>query len=135
MQSTITNIEAKGPWTGQYGTMYSFKVTFQNNETLEVNSKTELPPYEVGDVVDYEVTKAGKFGKQGKIKKAETISNPVSGNDIDRQLLIVRQSCLKAAVECNPSGDPANIILRAEIFTQWVMTGVYGQETNNEQPF
>jgi hypothetical protein len=109
-------------------------VTFQNNETLEVNSKTELPPYEVGDVVDYEVTKAGKFGKQGKIKKAETISNSVTGTDVDRQLLIVRQSCLKAAVERNPSGTPHAIILVAELFTAWVMSGIIEEETNNE-PF
>lgn len=134
MQSKIKHIEAKGSWEGQYGTMYSFKVTFENEEILEVNSKTEVPPYQVGDIMEYEVTKAGKFGKQGKIKKPDNATFAPSGNETDRQLLIVRQSCLKAAVECNPSGTPAAIILRADIFTQWVMTGVY-EETNQEAPF
>ena len=133
MQSTIVILEPKGSWQGQYGTMFTFKVTFQNDEVLEVNSKTETPPYKVGDVVDYEVTKAGKYGKQGKIKKAELISTP-STKGVDRELLIVRQSCLKAAVECNPSGSPHAIILVAELFTQWVMGGEVSEEQPNE-PF
>ena len=133
MQSTIKNIESKGSWQGQYGTMYSFNVTFQNDEVLEVNSKTETPPYKVGDIVDYEVTKAGKYGKQGKIKKSEMIASTSVGG-ANRELLIVRQSCLKAAVECNPSGGPHAIILLAEIFTQWVMEGNV-QEEKQTEPF
>lgn len=135
MLSKIKHIEAKGSWNGQFGTMYSFKVTFEDDETLEVNAKTEVPPYQVGDLVDYEVTKAGKFGKQGKIKKPDSLPSMPGGSHPDRELMIVRQSCLKAAVECNPSGTPVDIILRAEIFTAWVMSGVIEEKSNDEQPF
>jgi len=130
MQSTIQIIEPKGSWEGQFGKMYTFKVVFLDNETLEVNSKTETPPYKVGDVVDYEVTKVGKYGKQGKIKKAETLTSSVPGG-VNRDLLIVRQSSLKAAVECNPSASPHAILMMAELFTQWVMEGQVTEEQSN----
>ena len=70
VQAQIESIRGKGDWKGQYGTMYSFEVTFNDGTVGEANSKTPEPPYKVGDEVFYEVKSNNeRWGKKLKISK------------------------------------------------------------------
>lgn len=70
-KAVITGIVANGQWEGNYGVMYSFLVTFDDSEKVEANSKTDVPPYVVGDTVWYEVTKETQYGKKAKVTKQD----------------------------------------------------------------
>ena len=50
-------------------------VQFENGDEVEANSKTEKPPYEIGDTVWYEVTKETQYGKKAKVTKQDPAQN------------------------------------------------------------
>ena len=55
--SKITALQANGTWQTKRGdTMYAFEIQFEDEQTGQCNAKTAEPPYEIGDVVFYEVT-------------------------------------------------------------------------------
>lgn len=69
VQAQIESIQGKGDWQGKFGTMYTFEVSFVDGTVGEANSKTEQPPYKVGDEVWYEVKGENQYGKKLKISK------------------------------------------------------------------
>ena len=98
-QAQIESIQGKGTWDGQYGTMYTFEVAFNDGTVGEANCKTEEPPYKVGDEVWYEVKSNNeRWGKKLKITK-----NPQQGGfaprkeDPNKDKKIIRQVCFKVA--------------------------------------
>ena len=105
MTSKIQSIVPNGNWSSKYGTMYSFKVGFEDGVTLEVNSKSEQPPYKVGDEMSYEITNDDpKFGAKGRVFKPDAgqFSNnarPAVGDA--RDMMIMKQTALKCAAEFN----------------------------------
>lgn len=125
MQSKITAIEPRGAWDGKYGKMYAFKVCFEDGQDLEVNSKTEQPPYQVGDVMEYTITGSDpKYGAKGKVSKPD--SNNWATNDngrTNRDKDIMRQTALKAAVEFNAqrSTEVSRVLVEAEMMYQWLL--------------
>ena len=70
-KSVITHITGSGQWEGNYGVMYTIVVQFENGEEVEANSKSQTPPYAVGDTVWYEVTKETQYGKKAKVTKQD----------------------------------------------------------------
>lgn len=126
MTSKIKAITANGNWTGKYGTMYSFKVTFEDGVTIEANSKTDQPPYKVGDEMSYEVTNDDpKFGAKGRVFKPDAgqFSNnaapAVNGN---RDAIIMKQTALKCAAEfnANRTSDVLGLIEDAQAMFDWL---------------
>jgi len=120
MQSKITAIEPRGSWEGKYGKMYSFKVLFEDGQSLEVNAKSDTPPYKVGDLMQYQVLSDDpKFGAKGKVSKPETTTSERTGRDKD----IMRQTALKAAVEFNAQRqvETSRVIIEAEMFYKWLI--------------
>ena len=125
MQSKIKAIEPRGAWDGKYGKMYAFKVCFEDGQDLEVNSKTEQPPYQVGDVMEYTITGSdSKYGAKGKVSKPdgggfESSSETRTNRDKD----IMRQTALKAAVEFNAqrSTEVSRVLVEAEMMYQWLL--------------
>ena len=50
--------------------------------------------------------------------------------------MIVKQSCLKCAVEMDKTGDRSQIVKDAQYFTDWVMDDCCAnKDTNNDMPF
>ena len=99
-QAQIESIQGKGDWKGQYGTMYTFEVTFNDGTVGEANSKTAEPPYKVGDEVWYEVKSNNeRWGKKLKISK----NPPQPGGyqprkaDPNKDKQIIRGMCFKVA--------------------------------------
>lgn len=125
--SKVVAIHPKGSYEGKYGTMYSFKVTMEDGESLEANAKSSTPPYAVGDVVEYEITQVtDKYGNKGKVKKPteggyQTSSQPIgrTGKDVD----IMRQTALKAAVEFNAQRQTelSKVLVEAEMMHKWLL--------------
>lgn len=74
-KSIITHLTGSGQWEGKYGVMFTIVVQFENGDEVEANSKTEKPPYEIGDTVWYEVTKETQYGKKAKVTKQDPAQN------------------------------------------------------------
>jgi len=98
-RAQIESIQGKGDWKGQYGTMYTFEVSFNDGTVGEANCKTEQPPYKVGDEVWYEVKSNNeRWGKKLKITKQDPgqgFAPRPSSPDKDKQ--IIRGMCFKVA--------------------------------------
>ncbi len=101
VQAQIESIQGKGDWkTDKYGTLFVFEVSFKDGTVGEANSKTQEPPYKVGDVVYYEVRSDNeRWGKKLKISKNQPPAGgyqnrPASPNK-DKQ--IIRGMCFKVA--------------------------------------
>ncbi len=99
VQAQVESIQGKGEWKGKYGLLYQFEVAFNDGTVGEANSKTEEPPYKVGDEVWYEVKSDNeRWGKKLKISK----NQPPEGGyqsapapNKDKQ--IIRGLCFKVA--------------------------------------
>jgi len=126
--SVIKAIQPNGSWESKYGTMYSFKVSFEDGVTLEANSKSQEPPYKVGDTMVYEITNDDpKFGAKGKVKSPESAANGFSGGGGrtggDRDAIICKQTALKCAAEYHAQrqSSPDAVIEDAQKFFDWLM--------------
>ena len=98
VQAQIESIQGKGDWKGQYGTMYSFEVTFNDGTVGEANSKTPEPPYKVGDEVFYEVKSNNeRWGKKLKISKQPQEGGFQPRQDPKKDKQIIRGMCFKIA--------------------------------------
>jgi len=68
--SKITALQSNGTWQSKRGdTMYSFEIQFEDEQVGQCNSKTAEPPYALGDMVFYEVTRSTNFGDVLKVTK------------------------------------------------------------------
>lgn len=126
MTSKIKAIVPNGNWTGKYGTMYSFKVTFEDGVTIEANSKTDQPPYRVGDEMSYEITNDDpKFGAKGRVFKPEAgqySNNASPAANGNRDAIIMKQTALKCASEfnANRTSDINGVIADAQAMFDWL---------------
>ncbi len=71
-EATITQITGNGTWEGQYGLLYKFEVNFDDDVLLNVNAKTETPPYKVGDKSDLQRHKEYQIRQAWKDPKGRT---------------------------------------------------------------
>jgi len=98
-KAQIESIQGKGDWKGKYGTMYTFEIAFNDGTVGEANSKSETPPYAVGDEVYYEVLSNNeRWGKKLKVSK----NPPQQGftprpADPKKDKQIIRGMCFKVA--------------------------------------
>ncbi len=66
--SKVQNVQGSGTWESQYGLMYSFDYVMEDGTAFKANHKTDKH-FNVGDEVEYEITKENEYGKMGKIGK------------------------------------------------------------------
>ena len=99
VQAQIESIQGKGEWKGEYGLLYQYEVTMNDGTVGEVNSKTNPPPYKVGEEVWYEVKSNNeRWGKKLKVSK----NPPQQGftprpADPKKDKQIIRGMCFKIA--------------------------------------
>lgn len=118
--SKVTAVQANGSWEGNYGTMYKFEITFDNGDTGEYSSKSrEQNKFVIGQEASYIYTD-GKFPKVKPVYNAK-VGNIIRAEDPKRQELIIKQSCLKAAVDTIKSDDYSAVLEVASIYVNWVM--------------
>jgi|TARA_R110000764_G_scaffold65039_1_gene136525 hypothetical protein len=121
-KSKVVAVQSSGTWEGSYGVMYKFEVTLENGDTGEYSGKSkEQTKFVIDSEVEYTITE----GKFPKIKPIYTPSAAAGGNwtpNPERDLKIVKQTCLKAAVElCNNDKITlAALLTTADKLVLWV---------------
>ncbi len=65
--------DGRPPYNSPNGLLYGQRIAFEDGAVGLVNTKTEVPPYKVGDIMAYEIN--GKVGKVDKMK----VSKPKDG--------------------------------------------------------
>lgn len=98
-KAKIESIQGKGTWDGPHGLLYQYEVSFHDGTVGEVNSKTNPPPYKVGDEIYYEVKSNNeRWGKKLKVSKNPPQQggySPQPNPNKDKQ--IIRGMCFKIA--------------------------------------
>ena len=128
--SIVKDIKSAGePYTGQYGTLYGFYVTFENGDNGKYNSKSQdQNKFVVGQEATYDYIPREYNGKTYYTVKpvnpqyantAHTTSSAPSGTTTSKDESIIRQTALKAAAEIG--GTPQQVIANAQLFADWVM--------------
>jgi hypothetical protein len=103
-----------------------FEVELDNGDTGNIYKKSQNHGLELGQSVTYVINDKGTIKIQRDIPNQYT----QNVNTDDRQELIVKQSCLKAAVEYDKTCTPEDVLQNAQIFYDWV----FGK-SNTKLPF
>jgi len=121
--SKVKNIQSSGTWTGREGKIfYKFEIEMENGDLGEYSSvNKEQSKFVIGSSSEYEFS----GGQHPKIKPHFAATQPTQQKpSTDRELLIVRQSCLKCATDLViANGEINQLIPMAEKLVKWVMTG------------
>jgi hypothetical protein len=142
--SIVKDIKSAGqPYTGQYGTLYGFYVTFENGDNGKYNSKSENQnKFVVGQEATYDYIPREYNGKTYYTVKpvnpqyaAPTSGGSApSGSHTSKDESIIRQTALKAAAELG--GTPQQVIANAQTFADWVMKkGAAQAQVTHQQHF
>lgn len=128
-RGVVKSVQANGTWQGKFGLMYKYEVAI-GEDVGEYSSKSENQnKFVIGQEVDYEVIQ-GQFGNKIKpiFGQNQNGSSSYSGggfktNDVDKQMMIVKQSSLNRAVDMLIADkiDKKDILKVAQSFTDWVM--------------
>ena len=138
--SIVKDIKSAGePYTGQYGTLYGFYVTFENGDNGKYNSKSaDQNKFVVGQEATYDYIPREYNGKTYYTVKpvnpqyaAPTSSGASSGSHTSKDESIIRQTALKAAAELG--GTPQQVIANAQTFADWVMKKQSAQAASSHQ--
>ena len=144
--SIVKDIKSAGePYTGQYGTLYGFYVTFENGDNGKYNSKSaDQNKFLVGQEATYDYIPREYNGKTYYTVKpvnpqyanvdSQSGSNGTSapsGTHTSKDESIIRQTALKAAAEIG--GTPQVVIANAQLFADWVMKKGAAQATSTHQ--
>jgi hypothetical protein len=137
--SNIKKVVNIKEYEGKYGKTLYHDLEMENGDKINIGKKKEQQEgweltYDITEFGQQEYNKAKAVAPEGFKPKTFT---PKSQDTDDIQLMIVKQSCLKASAEMNPSGtDREQIIDDAQYFTDWVMDNCRAKkDTNNDMPF
>ncbi len=119
-----TVVSIKPHQTQKYGTTFYHNLEMENGDKINIGKKKEQ---QVGWELTYEITEQG----QQEYNKAKAVApesfnksnnyTPSNSSNDDRQLLIVKQSSIKAAVEFDNQCSIEDLLKNAEIIKDWVM--------------
>ena len=119
-----TVVSIKPHQTEKYGTTFYHNLEMENGDKINIGKKKEQL---VGWELTYEITEQG----QQEYNKAKAVApesfnksnnyTPSNSSNDDRQLLIVKQSSIKAAVEFDNQCTIEDMLKNAEIIKDWVM--------------
>lgn len=124
-KAKITHIQGNGTWND----LFKFEVTMDNNDTGTVFSKSQTPPFAVGDEKSYDITPSGRGHKIKWVQEQRTYSpsnggNYSNNNSQAKEESIARAVALKASVDMNHSDNPAKVIEVAQLFERYLIHGI-----------
>ncbi len=138
--SKIKKVVNINEYDGKFGKTFYHHLIMENGDKIDIGKKKEqLEGWELTyDIIEFgeqEFNKAKAVAPEGF--KPKTFSPKSPGKSDDVQLMIVKQSCLKCAVELNGQGaDRSEIVDDAQYFTDWVMDNAKKEsKDNNDFPF
>lgn len=122
--SKIKTVVSIKPHKNSYGETFYHNLEMENGDKINIGKKKEQ---QVGWELTYEITEQG----QQEYNKAKAVApesfnksnnyTPSNTSNDDRQLLIVKQSSIKAAVEFDNQCTIEDMLKNAEIIKDWVM--------------
>ena len=119
-----TVVSIKPHQTEKYGTTFYHNLEMENGDKINIGKKKEQ---KIGWELTYEITEQGQqeYNRARAVasesfNKSNNFTSSNSSND-DRQLLIVKQSSIKAAVEFDNQCTIEDMLKNAEIIKDWVM--------------
>ena len=125
MKAKVVSVSPKGDYQLRDGkTLYKFFVSMDNGDSGEYSSvKPDQDKFIVGQEVEYELSNT-QYGNKIKPVYAQGGYTPSysSGGD-DKQKMIVKQSCLKAAVDLlkDKGAKSTDVLKVADSFVEWVL--------------
>ena len=132
--SKVKAVQPSGGYTSQYGEMYQFIITMENNDCGTFTTKAEnQTKFEIGKEVNYTIeSKQGKNGSSFAIKPATTDGTKNEwGYRLEALQLAVQNSSTGASIQ--------SIVERAKEFEYYLNTGkIKGdnkQVKQNDLPF
>ena len=137
--STIKKVVNVNEYDGKFGKTFYHHLEMEYGDKIDIGKKkAQLEGWELTyDIIEFgeqEFNKAKAVVPEGF--KPKTFSPKTQGKSDDVQLMIVKQSCLKCAVENDKTGDRSKIIDDAQYFTDWVMDNAKKEsKDNNDFPF
>lgn len=146
--SKVISVQPNGSWSGTFGEMFKYNLSFENGDKGEYSSKSaQQSKFIIGQLSTYIVdVKNPQYPKIKSVFSPEvaeannSIETPSTSSaaataikQVDIQLHITSQSMVKAAIDfhaINPDQDlhPADILKTARIFIDFV----YGKDDYNE---
>jgi len=119
-----TVVSIKPHQTQKYGTTFYHNLEMENGDKINIGKKKEQKvgwelTYEIEEQGQHEYNKAKAVAPES-FNKSNNYTPSNSSND-DRQLLIVKQSSIKAAVEFDNQCTIEDMLKNAEIIKDWVM--------------
>ena len=137
--SKVVSIVPQGDYQLRDGkTLYKFLLTFENGDSGEYSSvKPDQTKFVVGAPADYEISST-QYGNRIKAVYSGgggySKGGPVSD---DKQKMIVKQSCLKAAVDLlkDKGAKSTDVLKIADSFVAWVMEEGKKEETTYNNHF
>ena len=130
--STVKSIQSNGDFVFNDKQFYKYEIQMENGDIGEYNSlSAKQDKFVEGVAVDYifDVSNSrfpkikpvynfnaspSRDGNFKNVQKAQT------GDNV--QLMIVKQSCLKAAAETVGKNDPSAVLDVAKVYVNWVMS-------------
>jgi len=125
-------------WKGGNGVVFYHNLEMENGDKINLGKKKEC---QIGWDLTYEITDTQQEYNKAKAVQPEGgfggFKKPTNNKSDDIQLMIVKQSCLKCAVENDKTGDRSKIIDDAQYFTDWVMDDCCANKPSekDENPF
>ena len=137
--SKIKKVVKCNEYDGKFGKTFYHHLEMENGDKIDIGKKKEQ---QLGWELTYDIV---EFGEQ-EFNKARAVApegfnnfgskKPTNNKKDDIQLMIVKQSSLKCAVELNgQGGDRSKIIDDAQYFTDWVMDDCCAKKDSNNNPF
>ena len=116
----IKHIDSNGEWNG----LTKYKVTFADGQQFTFFAKGNFK-FNIGDNIAYEVTneeyKNARIPQDQYKEEVKETTNPKVVY-VDKNDLIIRQTCIKASSEFNASKgtDVVQLLLDAETMYNWI---------------
>jgi len=127
----ITNIQKKPDFiTNDNKTLYVFELSLDNGDIGAIFKQKDNAYVEVGQEISYELTERGTIKIQ---RENSNFSSNRPAPDNDRQLSIIRQSSLKAAIDLvvHEKIEIHELIKTADSFVDWVQGKKQAEYTNH----
>lgn len=142
----VVSVSPQGDYQLKDGrTLYKFVLSFDNGDTGEYSSvKPDQTKFVVGMEAEYELnpTQYGNrikpvYSQGGGFSGGGYSGGSYSSGSDDKQKLIVKQSCLKAAVDLlkDKGAKSTDVIKIADLFVDWVMDSDKKEETTYDAHF
>ena len=123
--SKITKLTGNGTWQSNHGLLYKHLIEFENGDSGEVNTKTEEPPYKVGEEVSYKITPSGnQYPDRIKIEqesKGSGSKNNLFGDKRGFALSYAKDLAVARIRQGQREHtDTSSIIAQADKFYEWL---------------